>query len=57
MLPARHGLAAARARPRKEQVLRATARFLRGQDFPALGNPRASAPLLVADNLLRWDTW
>jgi hypothetical protein len=33
-------------------MLRALARFLHGQDFPALGNPRVLAPLLVAGNLL-----
>jgi hypothetical protein len=33
-------------------MLQALARFLHGQDFPALGNPRALAPLLVAGNLL-----
>jgi hypothetical protein len=33
-------------------MLRALARFLHGQDFPALGNPRALAPLLIAGNLL-----
>lgn len=33
-------------------MLRASARFLHGQDFPALGNPRALEPLLVAGNLL-----
>jgi hypothetical protein len=33
-------------------MLRALARFLHGRDFPALGNPRVLAPLLVAGNLL-----
>jgi len=33
-------------------MLRALGRFLHGQDFPALGNPRALEPLLVAGNLL-----
>jgi hypothetical protein len=33
-------------------MLRALARFLDGQDFPALGNPRVLEPLLVAGNLL-----
>jgi hypothetical protein len=33
-------------------MLRALARFLHGRDFPALGNPRALEPLLVAGNLL-----
>ena len=33
-------------------MLRALARFLNGQEFPAPGNPRVLAPLLVAGNLL-----
>lgn len=33
-------------------MLRALARYLHGQDFPALGNPRVLEPLLVAGNLL-----
>jgi hypothetical protein len=33
-------------------MLRALARFLHGQDFPALGNSRLLEPLLIAGNLL-----
>jgi hypothetical protein len=33
-------------------MLRALARFLHGQDFPALGKPRVLEPLLVTGNLL-----
>ena len=34
-------------------MLRALARFLHGRDFPALGNPRVLAPLLVAATCCR----